>query len=137
MPFDMTVTMSSARVADASVPSYVTPFTVWAVPHESCPTTTEVSTVAVTSPINPAEAVDDVDSADGDAAQAVSTSAVARATVDPANTPVRVLEARRDTPVVGVIVSPRLVIRGGVTGNGIRCLPHHRTDVYACAFVFL
>jgi len=81
-----------------------------------------VSTVAVASPINPAEAVDDVDSADGDAAQAVSTSAVARATVDPANKTTRVLEARRDTPAVVAIISPRLVIRGGATGNDIRCL---------------
>jgi hypothetical protein len=60
--------------------------------------TAEVSTGTVTSPVSPAEAVDNGELAGGEAAQAVSTRAVASATVEPANKPIRVPDVRRNNP---------------------------------------
>jgi hypothetical protein len=90
--------------------------------------TAEVSTAAVTSPVNPVEAVDDGESADGDAAQAVSTSAVANATVEPANTPIRVLDVRCDARVVADIISPRSLVRGGVVSISISAVASSSND---------
>jgi hypothetical protein len=77
--------------------------------------TAEVSTGTVTSPVSPAEAVDDGELAGGVAAQAVSTRAVASATVEPANKPIRVLDVRRDARVVADIISPRSALSSEVT----------------------
>jgi hypothetical protein len=90
--------------------------------------TPEVSTGTVTSPVSPAEAVDDGELAGGDAAHAVSTSAVANATVEPANTPIRVPDVRRDARVVADIISPRSLVRGGVVSISISAVASSSND---------